>query len=243
MKKFPIAERFTSLQGEGLYTGTLMHFVRFAGCSVGKPIRDPQEREDFSRAEGLYVLPIYREKCTTYDGREFLCDTDFRTKEALTMAEILAGVPKGVERLCFTGGEPLNQPLKEFLSWIGLETKYKVHIETSGTVSLTEMWPEYCPADSNETNGASWLWITVSPKTGVLSKMIGLANEIKLLVDENFDIKKVPEDIKDHRLVWVQPINTEFTVNRKNLEKCIQLLHEYPNWRMSTQMHKIWNVR
>lgn len=244
MKKYPIAERFTSPQGEGLYTGTLMHFIRFAGCSVGKKLTEDDRQKFAVRIhEVAPEFPVYTEKCCTYDGREFLCDTDFRTKEVLTMKEILDEVPKGVQHLCFTGGEPLNQPLAPFLDFISTKTAYQVHIETSGTVSLTDkVWPSYSEQDSIG-RAAGWLWITVSPKRGLLSEMIGLANEIKLLVDDNFDVAKIPEDIKDHELVWIQPINEEFAVNRKHLNKCLELLQEYPNWRLSTQMHKIWNVR
>jgi 7-carboxy-7-deazaguanine synthase len=235
MKKYPISEMFTSPQGEGLWQGTLMRFIRFAGCSVGKKL---SPKDPFWNAE----LPIYTEKCCTYDGREFLCDTDFRTKEVKTMEEILAGVPLGVKHLCLTGGEPLNQPLAHFLQYVADQTAYMVHIETSGTVSLTDSYPAYCEGDSDPKMDG-WLWITVSPKKGVLPEMIGLANEIKLLVDDKFDPDKLPEDVYDHDLVWIQPINAEFTVDRKNLDRCLQLLQEHPKWRLSTQMHKVWAVR
>jgi len=33
-----VAERFKSIQGEGLYAGTPMAFIRFVGCSVGKKV-------------------------------------------------------------------------------------------------------------------------------------------------------------------------------------------------------------
>ena len=240
MKKYPIAERFTSLQGEGLYTGTMMYFIRFAGCSVGKKMTEI-ERNRFSGLEQV-VLPLYREKCTLYDGREFACDTDFRTKEVLTSAELLATIPVGVKHVCLTGGEPMNHDLTELLKPME-EAELQVHIETSGTVSMTEKaFPDYLWQDSLDTE-RGWLWVTVSPKFGLLDEMIGLANEIKLLVDDDFDIKKVPADILDHRLVWIQPVNKEWEVDKENMRRCIKLLHEYPNWRMSSQMHKIWGVR
>lgn len=249
MKKFPIAERFTSLQGEGLYTGTVMHFIRFAGCSVGSKMTESEKLQWWQKQPAFHGkmseelgLPVYTEKCCTYDGREFLCDTDFRTKEILTTEEILAGVPKGVKHICLTGGEPLIQPLGDLLDFVGKETEYSVHIETSGTISLEKVWPAYSQGDSLSVDGG-WLWVTVSPKRGLLDEMIGVADEIKLLVDDQFDVSKIPEDILDHNLVWLQPVNAEFDVDRTNLEKCIALVKEHPNWRLSTQMHKIWMVR
>lgn len=228
---FPIAETFDSIQGEGLYTGTRMFFIRFAGCSVGKKI-PVSERGS---------LPIYAERCTTYDGRSFVCDTDFRTKETLAIDQLFDRIPRGVEHICLTGGEPLIQPLAPLLEHIGRETDYKVHIETSGTVDIRKTWPSYTSGDSHSDYG--WLWLTVSPKFNVLPEMLKEANEIKLLVDDYFDLEKVPNEVKEHDLVYLQPINEEFSVNRDNLETCIKLLSDHPNWRLSTQMHKIWCVR
>lgn len=240
MKKYPIAERFTSLQGEGLYTGTLMYFIRFAGCSVGK--KTVAGEVEKLRVDEKDPLPIYREKCTLYDGREFLCDTDFRTKEVLTTAQLFADIPEGVEHICLTGGEPLNQPLAEFMLLV-TDTDYQVHIETSGTVSIKKSWPEF--SDGYLVgNPGGWLWLTVSPKFGVLPEMLEMANEIKLLVDKDFDITKLPEGVmRSLEIVWVQPVNEEWEVYGPNVERCIKLIHEHPTWRMSSQAHKIWRVR
>jgi 7-carboxy-7-deazaguanine synthase len=237
-KKFPIAEMFDSVQGEGLYQGTRMFFVRFAGCSVGKRMT-AEEREKFGGSD----FPVYRETCTLYSGKKFACDTNFQTAQALTMEEIMEQVPKGVERICFTGGEPLNQPLDAFISYIG-GTNYKLHLETSGTINFDDVYTDYNWQDnSGEEENGSWIWISVSPKWGALPEMMGIANEIKLLVDEEFDIKRVPVDVMDHRLVWLQPVNDEFAIRKENVERCLALMKEYPNFRLSTQLHKIWGVR
>lgn len=238
MKKYPIAERFTSPQGEGLWAGTLMHFIRFAGCSVGKKISETDP--NFEKKQ----LPVYVEKCTTYDGREFLCDTDFRTKEALTVSDLLDGIPKGVKHICLTGGEPLVQPLEDFIDYIGSETSYMVHIETSGTIDFKKVYPAYHECDSKvDSDHEGWLWITVSPKLAVLPEMLKMANEIKLLVDDGFDVNKVPKEVFDHELVWLSPINDEHSLVKKNQDRCLELLYKYPNWRLACQMHKIWGVR
>lgn len=239
-KKFPVAEYFLSPQGEGLYSGTLMWFFRLAGCSVGKKMT-VEERAAFSAVEGK-VLPLYRERCTLYDERVFACDTNFQTKEVLTVAQILERVPAGVKHICLTGGEPLDHDLRPLLEELA-GSDYDVHIETSGTVSLTDRaYPQYSEYDSiGYPEG--WLWVTVSPKKGLLSEMVGIANEIKLLVDENFELEKVPQEILDHELVWLQPINEEFEIDKKNLDRCLSLQKEHPNWRISSQSHKLWNVR
>lgn len=246
-KKYPIAEIFSSPQGEGLYAGQLQTFIRFAGCSVGKKMTQV-EREDFTKIDnevtGLRAeLPVYREKCTTYDDRVFACDTNFQTKEVLTVAQILERVPRGVNDICFTGGEPLDQPLEPFLSYIEDKTGLNVHIETSGTVDIRRRaLPSY---DGHQSLGhdGGWIWITVSPKKNVLPEMIELADEIKLLVDENFDIGKLPAEILMHDLVWLQPINAEYQINVANMNRCLELQKQFPAWRISSQSHKLWNVR
>lgn len=94
-KVYPISEIFVSPQGEGVYQGTMMTFIRLAGCTVGKPF--PKEmyvpsqkiRPDKSIQNKPAEFPIYTEKCTLYDGREFACDTDYRVKERLMVEKLL----------------------------------------------------------------------------------------------------------------------------------------------------------
>ena len=257
-KKYPIAERFLSVQGEGLYTGAQMYFIRFAGCSVGKKLSN-EERASYASKNPQFhekvamvqlekrsideLIPVYTEKCCTYDGREFLCDTDFRTKETMTMQDIMASIPQGVARICLTGGEPLMHKIGSLLSFIGYSTAYELHIETSGTIDIKEVWEEYEEEDNDDRAGQNWLWITVSPKFGTKPEMLRLANEIKLLVDDNFSVDKIPKEVLEKSLVWLQPVNNENDIIDRNLQRCLQLQKEHPTWRISTQMHKIWKVR
>lgn len=172
------------------------------------------------------------------------CDTDFRTKEALTVEQILERIPEGVNHICLTGGEPLDHPLEALLQELA-DREYFVHIETSGTVNLTEKaYPSYRWQDSMSRDGGDgWLWITVSPKFRVLPEMLNLADEIKLLVDENFDVQKIPTEVLNHHLLFIQPINGEFEISRENMDRCLELQKKYPDWRISSQSHKLWKVR
>lgn len=222
-KKYPIAEIFTSPQGEGLWAGTLMTFVRMAGCSVGKPQKERAEKEHF---------PVYVERCCSYDGRGFDCDTDFRTKEVLTVSQILERFPISVKHACITGGEPLNHDL--FALCIALaDHGVQSHVETSGTVLLPTKMVGIHPR----------IWIAVSPKKGVLVGMIAGADEIKLLVDQDFDIQAASDLVKDHPLVFIQPINQEHTLNESNVKLCLAIQRQKPEWRISLQSHKILGVR
>jgi 7-carboxy-7-deazaguanine synthase len=223
----PIAEHFHSPQGEGLFTGTPMHFIRVAGCTVG---RHPSN-EDVKYEMNDTPFPFLKTGkpawlCHTYDGRPFWCDTDFGLREKLTIDQLLDETWE--QHICLTGGEPLAHDLHPFLQE-ALKRDIFVHIETSGTImQLFEH---------------DLTWITVSPKQDVLPDMIRTADEIKLLVDEHFSLLSIPIEVLNHRLVYVQPINNELTVDHKNVERCLKILRLKPNWRLSLQAHKLIGVR
>lgn len=241
---YPISETFTAPQGEGLYAGTTMFFIRLAGCSVGRKIVNTDERLAWGAREGLAVLPDYREVCQAWDGRGFLCDTDFRVKERLSIPELLARKPGGVRHVCITGGEPLIHDLTDLIlaCW---RCNLVVHVETSGTIAL-RLTGVQAPAHYRSQNGL--LWITVSPKKGTLPEMLSLADEIKLLVDKDFDVDAAKRLVygthyKTDRIVYIQPINQEWALNPGNIERCIAIQKEMPEWRISVQVHKVLHTR
>jgi organic radical activating enzyme len=237
-KKYPISEIFTSWQGEGLWSGTRMTFIRFAGCNVGKPI-DKVKDSFISESTGKDTeeygnIPIWQEECTSWDGRKFLCDTDFRVKERLTVKEILDRVPQDVEHIVFTGGEPLIHNLDII---VACAIDKIIHIETSGTKLI--------PPSMVQT---LWdqVWVTVSPKKDCLMEMAMRANEIKLLVDDKFDEQKAEALVsfaKDDCIIWLSSINGIDSLDKINMDKCKEIAERHPTWRLTQQAHKIWNVR
>lgn len=105
MKPYPVAEMFHGIQGEGLYTGTPMTFIRLVGCSVGKAI------------------------CTHCDT-DFERTNVWRGGGMLALDEIMHFV--GDDRhVCVTGGEPLDRDLEPL--YAALTPYQQLHIETSGT--------------------------------------------------------------------------------------------------------------
>ena len=217
-RKIGISEIFTNYQGEGVYSGTLMTFIRLAGCCVGKP---------YNAADKIHqgiTLPVYTEKCTTYDGREFPCDTDYRVKFRKTIPEIMAEIPPTIKHICITGGEPCMYPwLFLFIRELQNYDTRIVHIETSGTKGIV------VPGDT---------WVTVSPKQGVLNSALDRADEIKLLVDESFNPLKPFLVLAERKPVYLHPINFERSVNPVNMRLCIRWQRLYPVFRIGPQMHK-----
>lgn len=144
-----INDIFWSLQGEGLRAGTPAVFVRLSGCSL---------------------------RCRYCDTRDA-----WSTGRSRSVAQIAAAVAKLIRsfpesRLVITGGEPLEQDLKELLARCQ-ERKYFVAVETNG------LHFQDLPID----------WWTVSPKEAagyrVQPRLWALVAEIKLVVTAALDLR------------------------------------------------------
>jgi 7-carboxy-7-deazaguanine synthase len=223
---YQIAEKFKSVQGEGIFAGTPMAFIRFVGCSVGKKI------------------------CHA-------CDTDFdRTYPWLgggsfSADELLVWAGR-YEHICLTGGEPLDQDLRDLFSAVELFSM--IHVETSGTKRIRSFL-DSCrvePDTKDFEQGSflrSRLWICMSPKPGFLEENVPQADEIKVIVPGlgNGDGWPTIEDaIRWGQLgkpVFLQPRNEKHVVNWDHIALVSDLVKEHPELRMSVQLHKLLKVR
>lgn len=226
-----LAEDFHSYQGEGTFTGTPMHFIRTAGCSVGRsPITSGEVQHEVGKDRDFPILKTGRVawRCYTYDGRGFWCDTDFQKGTVTPMREIITNTWE--HHVCITGGEPLvlRDRIDRFIEMCYESEHILPHIETSGTIDWTPKHP---------------CWITVSPKIDYLPCMLERADEIKLLIDPSFDLNKVPAQIQDYSNVFIQPINDENHIDVNNLRLCDAILRQRPNWHLSVQLHKCFGWR
>ncbi len=113
--KVKIAEIFESVQGEGLYTGIPMTFVRFQHC--------PWD-------------------CTWCDTK-YTWNRDGGIE--MTIGQVVKEVNQLDHRwVCITGGEPLSQPkaLRELLNDFEVGSYNSIEIETSGLNPLPEWFNE-----------------------------------------------------------------------------------------------------
>lgn len=225
--RFPVAERFKAVQGEGVFTGTMMAFVRLVGCSVGQSV------------------------CTA-------CDTDFdKSYPALggglyTVDELLDWAHP-VQRICLTGGEPLDRDIRPILL-AAKARRMVVHIETSGT-KLPDWLILHPDREANVLWGDSEItpvevWVACSPKPGWLPSVVLRASELKVILGGLGDgpgWPTVSEAVAWHRdygkVVYVQPRNHRLDVNMDNIAEALRVVEQHPGLRLSCQLHKFIRTR
>jgi len=248
-KKFsyPVAEMFHSLQGEGVYCGKPMFFIRLAGCNVGR-LHTPQSVPS-SDAE----FPVVHAQCTAHGGAEFTCDTDYHVRDRLTAEQIVSIIPPGVAYACITGGEPFLHRLDSLVGLLFSEGIH-VHVETSGTLrfadTLDPEWLEF-------GNGANRLHIACSPKISastnqsVLVENAPFVSEWKFLIStartENYWYRVVSDFLVAYNAheapVYLQPINAIDTPDADATARVIRLAKRSGVWSLSPQLHKYLVIR
>jgi len=236
--KYQIAERFKSLQGEGVFAGTPMAFIRFVGCSVGKKICQHCDTT-FER-----VLPWQ-------GGGEYT-------------PEELADWSRPYEHICLTGGEPMDQNLEPLIAAMrppdGHGPGPMIHVETSGTKPFD--FPEgsfwICvspkPGFREDMVAAADEVKVIVPGLGELNSKVEEAKLAELPSEEGVRIIKAGglrwPDVHDAirwakagKTVFLQPRNGRVEIDKVNLMIVMDLLKDHPQLRLSTQLHKILKVQ
>ncbi|MDO4854604.1 MAG: radical SAM protein [Coriobacteriia bacterium] len=110
--RLPVAERFVSINGEGLHAGRFSAFIRFVGCNLA---------------------------CSYCDTR-WACDVSCPSED-MTPEDILRFVEEaGTPCVTLTGGEPCLQPgLPELVELLVRKTGCFIEIETNGSVDLGDL--------------------------------------------------------------------------------------------------------
>lgn len=209
-----VHELFLSLQGEGLNSGRVVVFLRFAGCNLWSGIE-----EDRSRGRG---------------GCSRWCDTDFfgtdgplggryeSPEELAAAAKILWPEAEGKPMVVLTGGEPLLQvdvPLVKALHDAG----FCVALESNGTIPV--------PPGID--------WICISPKSGA-NLRVRKGDELKFVYPQE-DMEPADFEHLDFKFFILQPLDgPEVHLHtQKALDYCLQ----HPRWRLGLQIHKILNLK
>jgi 7-carboxy-7-deazaguanine synthase len=209
---YSVKSIFYTLQGEGSRSGWPAVFCRFTGCNLWNG-------KEADRAKS---------SC-------WFCDTDFIGTDgenggyfdsAAKLAEFIASQWPSHEikpYVVFTGGEPTLQLDKALVDEMK-RFSFTIAIETNGTRPV--------PAGVD--------WITVSPKPN--SKLVQTSgNEVKLVYPHDITPEKIKDlDFQHHYLspLWV----SDEQERKQNLQSAIRYALDNPKWKLTSQMHKLWDI-
>jgi 7-carboxy-7-deazaguanine synthase len=180
--------------------------------------------------------------CNLWSGREAdratavcqFCDTDFvgtdgdgggRFADADSLASAVSaawGPGKGQRYVVLTGGEPMLQIDASLIDALHTEG-FEIGVESNGTIAAAP--------------GIDWLCI--SPKFG--SKVVQTSgNELKLVWPQpGSDVDTMERWVFDHFLV--QPMDCVDAEAAR--AAAIEFVMQRPNWRLTTQAHKMLGLR
>jgi 7-carboxy-7-deazaguanine synthase len=215
--RYAIAERFKSIQGEGVFAGMPMAFIRFVGCSVGKRICSACDT-DFEKMHNWHGGGMYDE-------------------------EELRRWAQPYKHICLTGGEPLDQDLQPLVRTLW-NVGAIIHVETSGTKAPSggflllpeqrhRLWLCVSPKP-----GFSEVVITLANEVKVIVPGLGGPQA------EGWPtIEDALRWADAGKVVFLQPRNAKHDVDKDNLQLVMDLISEHPQLRLSVQLHKLLRVR
>jgi 7-carboxy-7-deazaguanine synthase len=173
-------------------------------------------------------------KCSA-DVEGFDCDTDFRSvyKKYKTADELVAeieevwGKPSKDKAVILTGGEPTLQMDLALVKALS-RAEFFVAIETNGINGLPDEVMGYVD------------WVSCSPKTAEHTLKINRVDELRYVraIRQGIPRPKLKSTFK-----FLSPAADGGGPKQPNLEHCLQLIDENPEWRLSVQMHKLWSIR
>jgi 7-carboxy-7-deazaguanine synthase len=161
------------------------------------------------------------------ETHNFDCDTEFVSGRKLTGEEIaaeLVALNSHCQWVVCTGGEPGLQLDRALVDLFHTHC-YQVAIETNGSI---------------EVDGLGLDWITVSPKVAEHAIRQRTASEVKYVRGYG---QAIPKTVVMAQHYLISPAFDGDMVAPRTLAWCIQLVKDNPQWSLSVQQHKMWNVR
>jgi organic radical activating enzyme len=156
-----------------------------------------------------------------------LCDTEFESGSEKSLENLLDEISKYPSKeITWTGGEPCDQLTDEIVSFFKSKGYYQA-IETSG-IKRPPLGLDF---------------ICVSPKVAehVLKRNFeGIeVDEIKYVRHKG---QSIPSPSINAKSYLVSPHSNGFSIDKDNVNHCINLCLENPQWKLSIQLHKLWNI-
>jgi organic radical activating enzyme len=156
------------------------------------------------------------------------CDTDHKKKTNFTLRKLKNIFKENPNQFAvITGGEPSINENFEDLYKLLKSFGYEIAIETNGT-TFHKIMKE--------------AWLTVSPKLSQMEpdlKVLSHADEIKFVVNDNFDFSVLKEFEKYGKYHWLSP---EYSNMKRNAYKIMEYIKTNQFWHLSLQVHKWINI-
>lgn len=217
---------FSTIQGEGPFTGRRAIFVRLAGCNLMCPGCDTD----------------YTSKRETYEAEHLA-----------RLVNALAGAPGYL--VVITGGEPFRQNISPFVAAL-LSEGYTVQVETNGTLAPpTLSFYEMCSLDTSERNkcfvvcspktgklNASLVPVICAYKYVLAENSVGNDGLPLLALGHTAApyIARPPYTFRGP--VYLQPCDEgNWVPNAANLKACIASVLEH-GYTLQLQIHKLVNM-
>lgn len=159
------------------------------------------------------------------------CDTEFESGKEYTVEQIrdwiIDNTPRTIttKQITWTGGEPTDQLTDEIVEWFKERHFYQA-IETSGLNPVPKGIDFIC----------------VSPKVAehiIQKNFPDGVTELRYVRHKGQDI---PQPSIKAQHYWLSPHSDGWNINFDNLQHCINLCKQYPQWKLSIQQHKLWQV-
>jgi len=159
------------------------------------------------------------------------CDTDYGRRETLTAKQIAdraaSITPKMIDPwVWITGGEPADHDLRELLAALKAK-RFSIAVATSGQKRMIP------PVD----------WLSVSPHRTDFVQRYG--NEIKIVPGLNgVSLTEWEESLAKTAFMYryVQPLWKNGGEDAHSLSECVAFMKTHPDWALSRQDHKHWQV-
>lgn len=155
------------------------------------------------------------------------CDTEFDSGNEMTLDEILNKITEyGCKWIIWTGGEPTLQLTDEVISFFK-NNGYLQAIETNGTRKVP--------------NGIDY--ITCSPKQHFekIKALIPHTQELRFPIQKGDPLPDISV-LPSAENYYLSPIFDADKPVRENIDYCVQLIKENPQWSLSVQLHKLIQI-
>lgn len=155
------------------------------------------------------------------------CDTDFEEGRDMDMEELLSVIKEfPCKWIIWTGGEPTIQLTDEILK-IFKDAGYMQAIETNGTRKVPSIID----------------YISCSPKVnyGKAKKINPKVSEIRIPIQKGDQLPEI-EILPIADKYYISPIFDENRKNTSNINYCVELVKNNPQWALSLQIHKLIGI-